>query len=133
MAECRGRPGGVAVKFAHSALVAGVHGFRSQAWTHIPLIKPCCGGIPHTKQRKTGASPVAEQLSSHVLLWWPGVHQFGSQVQTYPSLVKPCCGRCPTYRGRWAWMLAQGQSSSAKAGGWAGDVSSGLIFLKKRR
>ena len=28
-------------------------------------------------------------------------------------------------------MLAQGQSSSAKRGGLATDVSSGLIFLKK--
>ena len=28
-------------------------------------------------------------------------------------------------------MLAQGQSSSAKRGGLAADVSSGLIFLKK--
>ena len=35
-------------------------------------------------------------------------------------------------RGRWAWMLAQGQSSSAKRGGLAADVSSGLIFLKKK-
>ena len=30
-------------------------------------------------------------------------------------------------------MLAQGQSSSAKRGGLAADVSSGLIFLKKER
>ena len=29
-------------------------------------------------------------------------------------------------------MLAQGQSSLAKRGGWAADVSSGLIFLKKK-
>ena len=36
-------------------------------------------------------------------------------------------------RGRWAWMLAEGQSSSAKSGGLAADVSSGLIFLKKRK
>ena len=35
-------------------------------------------------------------------------------------------------RGRWARMLAQGQSSSAKRGGLAVDVSSGLIFLKKK-
>ena len=28
-------------------------------------------------------------------------------------------------------MVAQGQSSSAKGGGLAADVSSGLIFLKK--
>ena len=30
-------------------------------------------------------------------------------------------------------MLAQGQSSSAKKGGLAVDVSSGLIFLKKKK
>ena len=30
-------------------------------------------------------------------------------------------------------MLAQGQSSSAKRGGLVADVSSGLIFLKKRK
>ena len=30
-------------------------------------------------------------------------------------------------------MLAQGQSSSAKRGGLAVDVSSGLIFLKKKK
>ena len=29
-------------------------------------------------------------------------------------------------------MLAQGQSSSAKRGGSVADVSSGLIFLKKK-
>ena len=29
-------------------------------------------------------------------------------------------------------MLAQGQSSSAKRGGLAADISSGLIFLKKK-
>ena len=32
-------------------------------------------------------------------------------------------------RRRWAWMSAQGQSSSAKSGGLGVDVSSGLIFL----
>ena len=30
-------------------------------------------------------------------------------------------------------MLAQGQSSSAKTGGLAADVNSGLIFLKKKK
>ena len=30
-------------------------------------------------------------------------------------------------------MLAQGQSSSAKRGGLPADVSSGLIFLKKKK
>ena len=36
-------------------------------------------------------------------------------------------------RGRRARMLAQGQSSSAKRGELAADVSSGLIFLKKKK
>ena len=35
-------------------------------------------------------------------------------------------------RGRWARMLAQGQSSLAKRGGFVAEVSSGLIFLKKK-
>ena len=29
----------------------GVRQFISWAWTYTPLIKPCCGGIPH---RRTG-------------------------------------------------------------------------------
>ena len=36
-------------------------------------------------------------------------------------------------RGRKAQMLAQGQPSSAKTGGLVADVSSGLIFLKKKK
>ena len=36
-------------------------------------------------------------------------------------------------RGNWAWMLAQGQSSSGKKGGLVADVSSGLILLKKKK
>ena len=28
---------------------AGVHQFRSWAWTYALLIKPWCGGMPHTK------------------------------------------------------------------------------------
>ena len=35
-------------------------------------------------------------------------------------------------RGRWARMLAQGQSFSAARGGLAVDVSSGLISLKNK-
>ena len=30
-----------------------VNEFRSQAQTYAPLIKPCCGGVPHTKQWKS--------------------------------------------------------------------------------
>ena len=36
-------------------------------------------------------------------------------------------------RGRRPWILAQGQPSSAKRGGLAADLSSGLIFLKRKR
>ena len=49
---------------------------------------------------------------------------------------KPCYGRRLTFkknRGRWAQMLAQGHSSSAERGGLVVDVSSGLIFLKKKK
>ena len=62
----------------------------------------------------------------------------GSPVQiparTYALLIKPHCGKHPTYksRGRLAQMLAQGQSSSAKRGGFVVVGSSGLIFLKKK-
>ena len=62
-----------------------------------------------------GAGLVAQRLSLHILLRRPRVHQFGSWVQTYAPFVKPCCGRRPIKsRGRGAWTLAQGQSSSAK-------------------
>ena len=41
--------------------------------------------------------------------------------------------QCPTQnRGRWAEMLAQQQSSAAKRGGLVADVTSGLIFLKRK-
>ena len=46
----RGQHGGVVVKFAHSS----GPGFTSSDPMHGPLIKPHCGSIPHTKQRKTG-------------------------------------------------------------------------------
>ena len=82
-----------------------------------------------------GARPVAQLLSLHIPLWQPRVHQFKSWVRTYTLLIRPCCGRHPTYksRGRWTRMLAQGQSSSAKRGGLAVDISSGVIFLKKKK
>ena len=43
-----------------------------------------------------GAGPVAQQLSLHVLHWWPRVCWFESHVLTYVQLVKLSCGRCPT-------------------------------------
>ena len=48
-------------------------------------------------------------------------------------LGKPCCGGHPTYKVEEDGRLAQLQSSSAKRGGLAADVSSGLIFLKKKK
>ena len=48
-------------------------------------------------------------------------------------LVKPCCGRHPTYKVEEEMGTDQGQSSSAKRGGLAADVSSGIIFLKKKK
>ena len=47
-----GQPGGIIVKFTYSTSVAQVHRLGSWVQTYTPLIKPCCGGIPHTKQRK---------------------------------------------------------------------------------
>ena len=79
-----------------------------------------------------GAGPVAQWLSSHVPLQWPGVHWFGSRVPTWHCLASYAVAGVPHIKqGRWAWMLARGQSSSAKRGGLVADVSSGLIFLKK--
>ena len=45
-----------------------------------------------------GASLVAQQLSSLVLLQQPRVHWFGSWVRTHALLTKPCCGRHPAYK-----------------------------------
>ena len=50
----QGLPGGVAVKFALSAWWSGVHQLRSQAWTYILLIKPCCGRHPTYKVEEDG-------------------------------------------------------------------------------
>ena len=47
------QPGGIVVKFAHSAAVAC--GLQVQVLdVDLSLINPCCGDVPHTKQRKTG-------------------------------------------------------------------------------
>src|SRR3712207_8110093 len=63
-----------------------------------------------------------------------------STLFPYTTLFRSRCGRGTTWqailwqashtesRGRWARVLAQGQSSSASRGGLAADVSSGLIF-----
>ena len=76
---------------------------------------------------------MAQQLSAHVPLL--GGLGFAG--------LDPGCGHGTAWQshvvvgiphkngGRWAWMLAQGQSSSAKRGGVAA-VSSWLIFLQKK-
>ena len=79
------------------------------------------------------AGPVAQWLSAHVPIQRPGVRWFRSRVQTWHCLESHAVVG-PTYKveEEWAGMLAQGQSSSAKRGELAADVSSGLIFLKKK-
>src|SRR3712207_7458220 len=87
-----------------------------------------------TKEKPyTGASLMAQWLSSRVLLWRPGVRWFGSWVQTWHHLASHAMAGVPHISiGRWAQLLAQGQSSSAKRGLAAG-VSLGLIFHKGDR
>ena len=87
------------------------------------------------KSRVLGASPVAQRLSLHIPLQPPRVCQFGSRVRTFAQFVKPCCGWHPTYKveedghGCQLWTSLPQQ----KRGGSAADVSSGLIFLKKKK
>ena len=38
-------------------------------------------------KKKSGAGPVAQQLSAHILLQRPGVRRFGSRVQTWHRLA----------------------------------------------
>ena len=46
----RGQPRGVVVKFMCSTSAAWGSQFKSQEWTHTPLVKPCCGE-PHIQNR----------------------------------------------------------------------------------
>ena len=50
----RGQLGGVVVKFVCSASVAQGLQVQIPGVVLHTLIKPCCGGVPHTKQRKAG-------------------------------------------------------------------------------
>ena len=53
--KMRGQPRSTAVKFAHSASMARVQGFRSQrTWIYALLIKPCCGRRPIYKVEEDG-------------------------------------------------------------------------------
>ena len=51
-----GLPGGVMAKFTHSTSVAEGLQVRIPLVDLAPLSKPCCGGIPHTKQRMIGGN-----------------------------------------------------------------------------
>ena len=46
-------------------------------------------GTPCDEEQKSirRASPVAQQLNSHIPLWWPRVGRFGSRVQTWHRLA----------------------------------------------
>ena len=78
----RGQPSGVAVKFAHSALVAQGSQVQIPGTDPGPLVRPCCSSIPFTKQRKTG-----------------------TDVSSVTIFLKQ-------KEGDWQQILAQGQSSS---------------------
>lgn len=47
--QARGRPGGVVVKFAYSALPAQGSWLQTTVADPAPLVKLCCGDVPHTK------------------------------------------------------------------------------------
>ena len=76
---------------------------KKSGWNHLGMVL-----------NDPGAGPVALAVKLARSPWAARVCRFGSWGWTYTLLVKPCCGRHPTYRGRWAWMLAQGQYSSAR-------------------
>ena len=87
-----------------------------------------------TRIKTFGGLPSWVVVRFSTILGRPGIHWFGSWLGTYAPLVKLCCGRHPTQsRGGWARILGQDQSSSAKRGGFAMDVSTMLIFLIKKK
>ena len=43
----RGQPSGIVVKFVHSGSAAQGSWVQIPGMDLTPLIKPCCGGIPH--------------------------------------------------------------------------------------
>ena len=48
-----------------------------------------------TEKNYAGAGPVAQWLSSHILLCWPGVCQFGSLVRTWHYSVSHAVAGIP--------------------------------------
>ena len=80
------------------------------------------------------ADPVAQWLSAHVLILRPGVRWFGSQVQTWHCLARHAVAVVPhiKYRKMGTDVSSVPLFLSKKRGGLAA-VSSGLIFLKKKK
>ena len=98
----------------------------SYSLTHStnPLLKSYLGDLPSGVAVKFMRSASVAQ-GSPVQIPGTDLHTAG----------KPCCGRHPTYKVEedGHGCNAQGQSSSAKRWGLVVDISSGLIFLKKRK
>ena len=95
----------------------------------------CTSGTCLLIKTRTGVGLVAQRLSAHGPLRRLGVHWLESQVWTWHGLASHAVVGIPHIKVEEGGhgMLAQGQSSSAKRGGLAVDVSSGLIFLKKQK
>ena len=91
----------------------------------------------HTRSLIKGhlrASPVAHRLSSHILLWRPRVCWFGSWMQTRHCLVSHAVVGVPhkiEEDGHGYWLRAS--LPQQKRGGLVANVSSVLIFLKKKK
>ena len=86
----------------------------------------------HHKNLFTGGLPggtVVNFAHSTSMAWGSAVRILGVDLHTTCQALLWQASHIES-KGRWAWMLAQGQSSSAKRGKLAADISSGLIFLK---
>ena len=59
-----GQPSSIVVNFDSSASAVWGSWVQIWAWTYTPLIKPCCGGIPRTKNRERLAQMLAQGQSS---------------------------------------------------------------------
>ena len=67
-------------------LLAWATEFKESRTLH-PQNQPPLDTQGEQKLNHCGASPVAQQLSVHILLRWPGVCQFGSWVQTWQAML----------------------------------------------
>ena len=80
---------------------------------------------------------MAKWLNSCTLLWGPRVHRFVSWAQTTAPLIKPCCDSLPHRRTRMTstriYNYVLGLWEGKKEEDWQQDVSSGPIFLTKKR